>query len=805
MNFPYRLCGAYCLAAGALALFSVAPTLLRAQQARSSDQATSADMRSDVQKQLDALYERQGNKPLAAGSAEARQSPALARSPAPPATGHPHPSGTAVAPPPAPSGADAGTPDNTISSNAGEKPNQSNGSATGTRGSSAAPQAEATKESLLNKFRALYTRGTQSSSGHERSGNAAVASQADPRHSPQKTPQPAPRTGQASQQAAAKSATREPQVASAAARQSSAHSPTARTTTSASTTTQSGPPSASLLKKMKSLYDRDEPEAAASHRSDVPLAAAQPNSAAHPSSAREPQTIPPRGGAAPDAVPAAHQPDLPPQPAVQLASGDDSPRGWARLFPFGRLGRDATPMPPEPRDPALDRPKKPAGNAERPGPTAGRPSAADSSSKNAQKAPGLLPELMTSRLQMPDFLNKDSESHQADKSKKPAPATSNSNQSKTASNQSKTASSSNQSNTAEAGKTANAHTTAQSRDSAAARQTPTSVAATAPQKRPRDPFGELGMLFPAMSEAQADHYLSTPYTGQKLTESKLPAKTATESAKPDSTNLAQQTSSASATLIPVKGGTSQAEPHIAQAEPQRQTEPAGAESKPRYGEMPPRQAADRLAARDESPVAAIRPQPAEPQAAASETAPSAAKAEKARARQAERPVAPHDPKTAEIAAAETASAQTPADAQPQQPVAQAANREPEAAAGDSPAEKMRRIAARQGRTGFKGFCPVALRDRRDLQDARVEFSSVHKGRTYHFASKEAKAAFDAQPSRYAPAAGGSDVVLFLEQGKRVEGSLDHAVWFRDRLYLFSSAETMQTFASEPAKFSVGAE
>src|SRR5690606_34573350 len=32
-------------------------------------------------------------------------------------------------------------------------------------------------------------------------------------------------------------------------------------------------------------------------------------------------------------------------------------------------------------------------------------------------------------------------------------------------------------------------------------------------------------------------------------------------------------------------------------------------------------------------------------------------------------------------------------------------------------EKLQKIAARDGMTGLKGFCPVALRDRRDLVDA----------------------------------------------------------------------------------------
>ena len=36
-------------------------------------------------------------------------------------------------------------------------------------------------------------------------------------------------------------------------------------------------------------------------------------------------------------------------------------------------------------------------------------------------------------------------------------------------------------------------------------------------------------------------------------------------------------------------------------------------------------------------------------------------------------------------------------------------------------------------------------------------------------------------------------------GEELEGSLDHAAWFQGRLYLFASAETMETFVSAPGQ------
>ncbi|MCA9036713.1 MAG: hypothetical protein KDA91_16380 [Planctomycetaceae bacterium] len=110
------------------------------------------------------------------------------------------------------------------------------------------------------------------------------------------------------------------------------------------------------------------------------------------------------------------------------------------------------------------------------------------------------------------------------------------------------------------------------------------------------------------------------------------------------------------------------------------------------------------------------------------------------------------------------------------------------------------IRDRAGRAGFKGFCPVELRDHRELVDAREEFTGTFGLQEYQFSSSRAKAAFEANPSRYAPAAGGRDIVLLVNTGEETEGMLDYSLWFRDRLYFFSSRETMNLFSENPARF-----
>ena len=114
--------------------------------------------------------------------------------------------------------------------------------------------------------------------------------------------------------------------------------------------------------------------------------------------------------------------------------------------------------------------------------------------------------------------------------------------------------------------------------------------------------------------------------------------------------------------------------------------------------------------------------------------------------------------------------------------------------------QQRRILARADQTGFKGFCPVALRDDQELVDSSDTFTSIFGLQTYVFSSAKAKAIFDNDPSRYAPAAGGNDVVVLVNSGEEQAGQLGYALWYRGRLYLFRSRETMTQFSNDPQRF-----
>lgn len=111
------------------------------------------------------------------------------------------------------------------------------------------------------------------------------------------------------------------------------------------------------------------------------------------------------------------------------------------------------------------------------------------------------------------------------------------------------------------------------------------------------------------------------------------------------------------------------------------------------------------------------------------------------------------------------------------------------------------LASRPAMTGFKGFCPVTLRNKRKLVESDPQFQAERDGVVYQFASAEALAEFQIAPEKYVPARSGQDVVL-TAGGEQKPGTLDHAVWFRGKLYLFATAESRQTFVTAPAKYAV---
>jgi thiol-disulfide isomerase/thioredoxin/YHS domain-containing protein len=102
--------------------------------------------------------------------------------------------------------------------------------------------------------------------------------------------------------------------------------------------------------------------------------------------------------------------------------------------------------------------------------------------------------------------------------------------------------------------------------------------------------------------------------------------------------------------------------------------------------------------------------------------------------------------------------------------------------------------------GLDGFCPVSLCEKQRWLPGDSRWGAIHRGRTYLFAGPDEQRRFFQDPDRYAPAVSGTDIVLAAEQGQAVPGTREHGVFYHDRIYLFTSEETLSRFAENPARY-----
>jgi len=102
--------------------------------------------------------------------------------------------------------------------------------------------------------------------------------------------------------------------------------------------------------------------------------------------------------------------------------------------------------------------------------------------------------------------------------------------------------------------------------------------------------------------------------------------------------------------------------------------------------------------------------------------------------------------------------------------------------------------------GLEGFCPVTILEKGTWTEGRPQWGARHRGRTYLFAGQPEQQAFFANPDRYAPALSGDDPVLAFGSGTSIPGQRRYGVTYQARMYLFSSPETRAAFAADPARY-----
>ena len=122
------------------------------------------------------------------------------------------------------------------------------------------------------------------------------------------------------------------------------------------------------------------------------------------------------------------------------------------------------------------------------------------------------------------------------------------------------------------------------------------------------------------------------------------------------------------------------------------------------------------------------------------------------------------------------------------------------------ARSEKKVAVRnvQPRLGLSGFSPVTLWTQKRWQRGDKKFACRVGGEIYYLASARELEQFRGDPSHFAPRLGGDDVVHRLDSGRRVLGSIRHAVFYDGGLYLFGDATTLARFLKSPTRFAITA-
>ncbi len=107
----------------------------------------------------------------------------------------------------------------------------------------------------------------------------------------------------------------------------------------------------------------------------------------------------------------------------------------------------------------------------------------------------------------------------------------------------------------------------------------------------------------------------------------------------------------------------------------------------------------------------------------------------------------------------------------------------------------------QPKLALGGFCPVCLTNMKQWMPGKPEFSVVYDDHEYRFPSQTEQQIFQENPAKFVPAFHGDCTVCFtMMNGRRVQGSLQHGLFYDDRAYFFPSADEAQMFSDNPSRF-----
>ena len=99
-----------------------------------------------------------------------------------------------------------------------------------------------------------------------------------------------------------------------------------------------------------------------------------------------------------------------------------------------------------------------------------------------------------------------------------------------------------------------------------------------------------------------------------------------------------------------------------------------------------------------------------------------------------------------------------------------------------------------------GYCPVELIENQAWTLGDQRWSAEHDGVLYRFAKEAHMNRFMEEPGRYIPVKGGKDPVLLMQENKTISGRTDFCAIYKNRLYMFSSRESLTAFRQNPKKY-----
>jgi YHS domain-containing protein/thiol-disulfide isomerase/thioredoxin len=101
---------------------------------------------------------------------------------------------------------------------------------------------------------------------------------------------------------------------------------------------------------------------------------------------------------------------------------------------------------------------------------------------------------------------------------------------------------------------------------------------------------------------------------------------------------------------------------------------------------------------------------------------------------------------------------------------------------------------------LSGYCPVSLVSNKRLVPGQAEYTVVHQGRLYRFASLITFNLFRRDPERYVPSNAGNCPVAQIERKAQEPGDPRFGVLFQGRLFLCATDADRKKFLDEPARY-----